>query len=229
MLNKKNLKEFLSQVLLLILFSILMMFLLYFNKGSFEHTIGICQSLGPYKPMKCDWWGPIFALSHDVNIANDGSSNLFFYLTNDYKANIGFLFFIIYSFFPIFIYYNFAKLKNKKNFINKNIIFISFLIIFIFSFPLFHLAEDWTRWLSIHFHLIIFFTLFLQRANMINYSFNFKKNRLYNYINIKKLMGFSFILLFLYATSFTHPHFFFKGVRLELTYYKIMKKIKNLN
>ena len=42
------------------------MLFLYAYKGTPEHTINICQSLGNYAPIKCDWWGPIAALRLDL-------------------------------------------------------------------------------------------------------------------------------------------------------------------
>ena len=44
------------------------------------------------------------------------------------------------------------------------------------------------------------------------------------------LINFCFKLAFFrahFATAFHHHHFFFKGVKLEFTYYKILKKIGN--
>ena len=42
------------------------MILLYFNKGTNEHVLNICQSLGNYTPTKCEWWGPIAALNKNL-------------------------------------------------------------------------------------------------------------------------------------------------------------------
>ena len=221
--NKKNTRKIIFQSLLLLMFSSIVMLILYFNKGSLNHTLTICQSLGDFAPMKCDWWGPIFALSHDVFIANDNKPNLFFYLLGDFKTNAGFLFYIIYSFVPLLVFYKFLNIKDKRDLVNKRNIFFVFFFIFLFSFPIFHLAEDWSRWFSIHFHLMSFFLFFLERKKIINYSRKFTK--INSYFLGKKMKKYFFILLFFYATSFHHPHFFLKGVKLEFTYYKVLKKI----
>jgi len=125
----------------------------------------------------------------------------------------------------LFVFYKFLYFKDKKYLINKKNIFFALLFIFLFSFRIFHLAEDWSRWFSIHFHLMSFFLFFLERKKIINYSRKFTK--INSYFLGKKMKKYFIILLFFYATSFHHPHFFLKGVRLEFTYYKMLNKINN--
>ena len=47
-------------------------------------------------------------------------------------------------------------IKNKFSYI------IIYFFTIIFSLPLFHVAEDWSRWFSIHIHLTVFLLFFLQ-------------------------------------------------------------------
>ncbi len=215
-LKKNNYNYFIFQSLVTILFSLIIIFVLYLNKGSLIHTEIICNSLNDYAPMKCDWWGPIFALSHDLGINNEGRKLSFFYIHDDFKTYIGFIVYFVYCYLPLYVFYKKVKLNKLKNFVNKNIVFIFSLITLISTLPLFHFAEDWSRWLSVLFHLSIFLLVYLRIKNI------------YIFKNIvKKITSTFFVFIVIYPTLLHHHHFFFKGVRLESTYYKIFKKLSD--
>ena len=158
--KKNDLKSLGFQVISLLILSSIIMIILYYNKGTAEHTTIICQSLGNFAPMKCDWWGPISALGREllVNVDNKAMSPTWFYA--NLKTWLGFLFYIFYGFLPIFLFlkfYNFSRynylIKNKK-------ILLSLLILtFLFSLPLFYLAEDLSRWFN-SFSLVSIFYFF---------------------------------------------------------------------
>ena len=78
--KKKEFNKIFFQAGILVLFSSFLMFVLYLNRGSETHVEAICQSLGIYAPHKCDWWGPINALGHNLHTGVTGESILFFYL-----------------------------------------------------------------------------------------------------------------------------------------------------
>ena len=187
----------------------------------------ICESLGSYAPVRCTEWGPTYALQHDLLKDQTNQDMSFFYLQADVKSWIGYIIYIFYAIFPIILFLksgsiNHSYLKNK--YFNYLLIFI-----FIWSLPLFHVAEDWSRWFSIHFHLLVFtlFYLLNNRLIILDESESFKYVN--NFFLRKKFKVYFIVLLFLYATSFHHHHFFFKDVKLELTYFKIYKKLKNRN
>ena len=208
-----------------------MIFVLYINKGNAEFTNVICASLGEFAPAKCTWWGPIAALKTDVSLTTGGSyyqgtleneftnqSKNLFYVFDDFKTYFGFIFYILYSFMPILAF--FFILKSDK----KNLLIFLTIFAFIFSLPLFHFAQDWPRWFSIHLHLIVFLIFFLQRLKFININ----KKIPFHKINIFFMRKFKYIFLlivFFYSTTFHHHHFLHKGVRLELTYIKVLNKI----
>ena len=226
LVKKEDLKNLIFQIFTLMVFSILIMTLLYIYKGTSSHTIHICQSLGSYAPAKCDWWGPISALGLDLLKNIENKPLLFFYLSADYKTWLGFTFYILYGFVSFFIYLRFANV-NYNNFIDrKKLFFLVYPTILGFSLPLFHIAEDWSRWFSIHFHLLAFLIFFLHRIKMVNFENNLKFNVINNYLFNKKIKNFIIVLILFYGISFQHHHFFFQGVKLEFTYYKIFKKIK---
>ena len=137
---------------------------------------------------------------------------------DDLKTYSGFIFYIIYSFIPIIIFFTIKK------FIKKKLLIILSIIVFLFSIPLFHVAQDWSRWFSIHFHLIAFLIFFLERNNLIYIKRNDKFNKIHIFL-LDKFKYTFLIFVFLYATAFHHHHFFHEGVRLELTYIKVLKKI----
>ena len=139
--------------------------LLYIYKGSIDHTLTICASLKDYAPMKCTWWGPIYALSHNLFININNEPNMFFYLSGDFKTNILFFIYISYSIIPILIFFVFYNLNISRTIIRKDFFYFLVLFSFVFSLPLFHVAEDWSRWFSIHVHLISFVILFLYKNN----------------------------------------------------------------
>ena len=165
--DKKNSKILLLQLLYLFISSSMLTFVLYVNKGNSEFTTAICDSLNNFAPEKCTWWGPIAALKTDISLSSAGSyyqgisenefskrSGNLFYLFDDLKTYSGFIFYIIYSFIPIIIFFTIKK------FIKKKLLIILSIIVFLFSIPLFHVAQDWSRWFSIHFHLIAFLIFF---------------------------------------------------------------------
>jgi len=226
-IKKNNLRNFIFQIFFLGAGSLLIIIILYYNKGSLEHTLSICRSLESYAPMKCDWWGPIYALSNDLFVNNENVPNIFFYLTGDFNTNISFAFYIFYSFIPIIIFLNFSYINFENLTINKNIFLYLCILTFLFSLPLFHMAEDWSRWFSIHIHLISFFIFYLYRNKLIHNNKSSKFRKIDDFLLGKKFKNYFMIILFIFATAFHHHHFFFKGVKLEFTYYKIFKKIGN--
>jgi len=237
-LTKKNeIKILILQTMVLVIITSLTMILLYNFKGTSEHTLIICNSLGQYVPAKCDWWGPIAALNMDVSSFTTAGNNFegtsiadgnnFFYIFNEPYTHAGFVFYILYSFIPLYFLLKFAAFKKSDFSIYRKRFFYILIAAFIFSLPLFHMAEDWSRWFSIHFHLIALLTFFLLRMKLINFENNTKITRMNNRLLNRKTKKYFFIFLFIYATSFHHPHFFWKGVKFEFTYYKIFKKISN--
>lgn len=225
--DKKEIKILLLQTATLFIASSLTMMLLYLNKGSADHVIEICNSLGQYAPMKCNWWGPIYALGHELQIGPSGKTNLFFYIHNDVQAYIGFIVYILYGFVPIILFLKYFEFTKKMNFIIKEFLILFLCLAFLFSLPLFHFTEDWSRWFSIHFHLIAFLYFFMLRKKLINCKINIKLDKLKFLLIATKNKAIFIILLFLYTSLLHHHHFFFEGVKLEVTYYKIYKKIFN--
>ena len=226
LIKKKDLKKLLLQILTLFILSCLIMIFIYFNKGSYEHTKHICDSLGSFAPNKCDWWGPIAALNKELLRDLNNEPMMFFYLKASFISWLGFFSYILYSFVPLVIYFYLSNKIDTYYIKNKELFILLYLITLGFSLPLFHITEDWSRWFSIHFHLLAFLVFFFQRVGISNYANNLTFIKLNNFFIGKKIKSFFIVLLFFYSTLLHHTHFFFEGVKLEFTYYKIFEKIK---
>jgi hypothetical protein len=216
------------------------MVLLYNFKGSAEHTLIICESLKQYVPAKCDWWGPIAGLKTDVSISSVGSylqsnetnksiidGNYFFYIFNEPTTYIKFIFYIFYAFLPLYIFIKFFNFKGNYFFTDNKKYSLVYITVFAFSIPLFHLAEDWSRWFSIHFHLTSLLFFFLIKKQFVSLKRISTFERVNKYFFNKKNIKYFIVCLFLYSTMFHHHHFFWKGVKLKFTYYKVFKKLTN--
>ena len=203
--------------------------ILFYNKGTTEHTFAICESLRNYAPNKCVWWGPFFGLGQTLgdSFGNLNNKDWFFYRA-DFKTHLGFFFYIFYSFFPIFCFLILVRVQKNYFLANKKVYVLILLLTFLYSLPLFLLVHDWSRWFSIHFHLLAYLFFFSQQKNFTRFTHYPNFIKINNHLLSKKIRTYSFIFLFMYATLFHHHHFFFEGVKLEFTYYKVLTKLKNI-
>ena len=212
-----------------IVLATLLMLILFYFKGETQNALGICESLGEFAPMKCNWWGAIGAFSFDYSQGLQmvpvehkffGVIPQKFYMHDDLLSYLGLLTYLVYSLFPFYLFYLCAssKIKNLKK---------SLWFIIIFSLPLFHIAEDWLRWVSYHTNFMLYLLAFL----VIKKLLTIEKSKTFS--SIKKLLDFKvyrnlfIVFLFLYPIFLQHHHFFWKGVRLEFTVIKLIKKQLN--
>ena len=215
--KKEEFKNFIPHFFVLIFISIISMIIIYLFKGSEKSAYEICQSLKTYAPIGCLERGPIYALKNDLLKDQANNSMLFFYLDANFISWLGYLTYVIYSFFPLILLLKFAEIKNKLFYI------LIYFFIIIFSLPLFHVAEDWSRWFSIHIHLTVFLLFFLQNNKIIKYKMSRTTEKTNNFFMSKKLL--LFLLLFIYSTFLHHEEYFSKDTKLEVTYYKILNDL----
>ena len=142
---------------------------------------------------------------------------LFFYLGASFTSWLGYLIYVIYSFIPLILLFKFAVIKNKFSYI------IIYFFTIIFSLPLYHVAEDWSRWFSIHIHLTVFLIFFLQNNKIIKYKISINSKKINDFFMKKKVLF--FLLLFSYCTFLHHEEYFSRDTKLEFTYYKIFSEI----
>ena len=216
---KKDKKILIKKFFLLSFLSILMILLLYNFRGTYEHTLTICDSLGSYAPIRCSEWGPTYALQHDLLRDQTNKDMNFFYLQANLKSWFGYLVYILYAFFPLFLYLKYGKFKSAI--FNKKYFKFFLILIFVWSLPLFHVAEDWSRWFSMHYHLITFSLIFLNIINIHKFHFSKKINKLNNFLFKNKTI---FILMVLiYTTLLSHEEYFSKDVELQITLLKLIQ------
>lgn len=218
--SKKDIKKLLFKFVTITLFSILIVLLLYNFRGTFEHTLKICESLGSYAPVRCTEWGPTYALQHDLLKDQTNQDMSFFYLQADVKSWIGYIIYIVYAISPIILFLKSGSINNsylKDKYFSYLLIFI-----FIWSLPLFHVAEDWSRWFSIHYHLLAFFLIFLINLNKFKFKFSAKVKKL-NSLFLSKKNIFIFLGL-IYSTLLAHEEYFAKDVDLKISILQIIER-----
>ena len=221
-IKKNDYKNLIFHSLTLIIICLFVMLIMYINKGTNEHVVSICKSLSLFAPVKCESFGPIYALKDELMRDQNFESIKFFYLDAKFSTWIGFLFYLFYSFFPILIFFYSIKLK-EKIIKNRYIFLLILLTFFVFGLPLLHIAMDWSRFFSIHLHLVAFFVFFLQRINIVDYKKSGFFIKLNNFFTLNKKICFLFLLI--YSTFLYHEEYFSKDVKLELMYKKIYQNI----
>ena len=222
LLKRDDYKKFIFHTIILLTVSLLVMGFLYLNKGTILHVENICKSLGIYAPVRCESFGPIYALKDELLRDQNYESIKYFYLEANFKSWFGFLFYIFYSFLPVILLFYFIKFK-RKIFYNSYLKLFMILIFIIFSTTLLHVGMDWSRWFSIHLHLIAFFIFFLNRINIVDYK---KTNFFMNFNNFLKFnKRICLLFLLIYSTFLYHEEYFSKDVKLEFMYEKIFKNI----
>jgi len=219
--SKKDIKKLFFKFIVSALFSILVVLLLYYFRGTFEHTLKICESLGSYAPVRCTEWGPTYALQHDLLKDQTNQDMSFFYFQADIKSWLGYTIYVFYAFFPIFLFIKSVRL-NHSFLKDKHFGYLS-IFIFIWSLPLFHVAEDWSRWFSIHYHLLSFFLFFSLYLKKLKFRFS-KKIKKLNILFLKKKN--IFILLGVaYSTLLAHEEYFAKDVDLKISILEIIQRL----
>jgi hypothetical protein len=218
-IDKNNKKKIFFQLIIFILLTFGFVLLIFLFKGDANSANVICTSLKQYAYQNCASTGAISWLTAGVNIYT--KQTLFFH---DHDGYIYWLINIIYGFFPLLLIIfsnNFAF--NKKNyllnFLNIEmsfLIIIFFIILILFVTPLFLLAIDWGRWLSIIYHLFFFIIIFFLKKKIIF----FKKK--YSFKLVRFLENNSKIFLLI---IFFYSHFLIPGV----FYIKDVNKFMSLN
>ena len=139
----------------------------------------------------------------------------------DIKSWLGYTIYVFYAFFPIFLFIKSVRL-NHSFLKDKHFGYLS-IFIFIWSLPLFHVAEDWSRWFSIHYHLLSFFLFFSLYLKKLKFRFS-KKIKKLNILFLKKKN--IFILLGVaYSTLLAHEEYFAKDVDLKISILEIIQRL----
>lgn len=217
--NKNNLNSNFLQLVLTIITSSIIFYTSFIFKGSTEHVVSICNSLGVYVKETCVHGGAINQLKDKLIPAAE-----MVYREHNLISIIQWVLITFYSFLPILYLLKDSKFKKTlylENLfkIKKTNLFIIFLLInCICILPLFFIAFDWGRWISIYYHLLVFVLIFLIKNKIL-----IIKNSLIK-INNKIIF-----IMILYSTFIT-PNVFDKISSntenvYEFNYIEIFKKI----
>jgi hypothetical protein len=219
-IDLKNYKKIFFQLITFILLTSCIQLLVIFFKGDANSINVICDSLKQYAYQNCKNTGAISWLALDFKIYINQTLNV-----HDTKGYFYWLINIIYGFFPLLIiFFSNNFVFNKKiyllNFLNIrkiNLCIIFLIILILFLFPLFLVAIDWGRWLSIVYHLFFFIIIFFIEKKIIIS----KKNNFFSRI-AKFFETYNKIFLLI---IFIYSHFLIPGV----FYIKDVNKFMSLN
>ena len=198
-------KKIILSITLILMFSLILL-----NQGNQLQVEEICNSIKMYILENCSNQGQMVWLS----------GNLDNYLFQ--KINIGYNFYktsliYIFSFLAVFfflglkIYNSKISSQNKDIFFGRNPLFI-FLLLFLFTGPVYIIGLDWGRYIYISYSCCFFITIFCFKEKLLisNYDLKLKK-----YLFI--------LLVIVYSFTWTFP--FYNANNLKLV---LKKPINNL-
>lgn len=194
LISNKNHDLILKQIFITVLFSIIIFYLSFIFKGSEGHVKIICESLKTHVKETCFFGGAINHLKDKLA----PSVKLVMYEHN-LKSLAQWTLISLYSFAPIL--YLLKKIKFQKNNLiekyskieTKKFFLIGIILSFVGILPLFVVAFDWGRWLSMYYHTLAFFIIFLHKNKII-----FLKTKFIKKINFRILL-----ILIIYSTFVT--------------------------
>lgn len=209
-MKKKNIHISFFKKIILSITLIFMFSLILFNQGNQLQVEEICNSIKMYILENCSNQGQMVWLS----------GNLDNYLFQ--KINIGYNFYktsliYIFSFLAVFfflglkIYNSKISSQNKDIFFGRNPLFI-FLLLFLFTGPVYIIGLDWGRYIYISYSCCFFITIFCFKEKLLisNYDLKLKKNLF-------------ILLVIVYSFTWTFP--FYNANNLKLV---LKKPINNL-
>ncbi len=210
-----NFYEFFSIIFILLL----IVFLILFNQEASVFKIKeICDSVKKFVIENCENTGQFYSLSFSAK-----ESIIFYGLSERYKNYL-----IIYLISLIIVYFFigtklfFAKFKTHHLFLNKINPLLIFILLFLFTLPIYVLGIDWGRWIYISYSCSFFIYVFCLK----NESLIFHENRIFKTKTTNKIL--IFILIFFYSFVWTFP--FYNAVNFKLVLKKpLIKIIEKLN
>ena len=185
-----------SEILIIAIYLLVLFLFLFSSESSKSQVLEICNSVKDFVKNDCVNKGQFFWLYRpmteyfDVKLTLDLESNFFIYSLS---------LFLVFIFISIKLY--FSKFKSENNFLDVLNPFVIFLLLFVFTIPIYIVGIDWGRYISMSFFSTYFIYIYLIKQKMI--SFNFKNSFLKKKIS-KNLF---FIFVFIYAFTWTFPFY----------------------
>ena len=204
-------------ILLTILF--LVIFIQYFS-GSEIIIEQICLSVKEFASENCGKIGQIAWLDSNLD------HRIFFHLHVFKEIFPNNLFIYFLSIILVFFFLS-IRLKNSKfnnMILNSKFItpFFIFILLFIFTFPVYILGRDWGRYIYISYSSTFFIYIFCLKEKILT----FKK---YNFLWIRRLNKISLVMfIILFCFSWTFPFYDAKSFKITLKkpIHSLLKKIK---
>ncbi len=205
--------------ILIISISLLIIFsLIYFNQGSKDQVIEICNSIKNFVKDNCISRGQFLWLyspmSDYINVKSRINLSINFVI---YFSSL----FFVFIFFSIKLYL--SKFKSNNNLLNSINPFIIFFLLFLCTLPIYIAGIDWGRYISMSYFSTFFIYIYLIKQKMI--IFNSKKF----FFERTFSKNIFFIFIFIYAFTWTFP--FYGGNNFKFTLKKplisIFKIINN--
>ncbi len=211
--NKLRNLKFNPKSLYLILLPLIATVVIYLKGSNFNGDLN-CEKLMTYglEPQVCKGilaWPNSFGAKEVLNYA----------INNNYFWNYGLSLILSLKLIFFFIHYSNFRFITIKNF------FSLFVVVFLFTLPLFIKAIDWGRWINIHFILILFlFSLFMndQDNNPVNSFRKFLEIKFKTNVNFKLSMNLLAIIFSVFYLRFIFMRHF--G-----TFDVMSSEIKNFN
>ena len=213
----RNKKISFSEILIITIYLLVLFLFLFSSESSKSQVLEICNSIKDFVKNDCVNRGQFFWLYRpmteyfDVKLTLDLESNFLIYSLS---------LFLVFVFISIKLY--FSKFKSENNFLGVLNPFVIFLLLFVFTIPIYVVGIDWGRYISMSFFSTYFIYIYLIKQKMI--SFNFKNSFLKKKIS-KNLF---FIFVFIYAFTWTFP--FYGANSFKLTFKKpLISALKIIN
>ena len=201
----RNKKISFSEILIITIYLLVLFLFLFSSESSKSQVLEICNSVKDFVKNDCVNRGQFFWLYRpmteyfDVKLTLDLESNFLIYSLS---------LFLVFVFISIKLY--FSKFKSENNFLDVLNQFVIFLLLFVFTIPIYVVGIDWGRYISMSFFSTYFIYIYLIKQRMI--LFNFKKPFLKKKIS-KNLF---FIFVFIYAFTWTFPFYGANSFKLTL-------------
>ncbi len=194
-----------SEILVIAIYLLVLSLFLFSSESSKSQVLEICNSVKDFVKNDCVNRGQFFWLYRpmteyfDVKLTLDLESNFLIYSLS---------LFLVFVFISIKLY--FSKFKSENNFLDVLNPFVIFLLLFVFTIPIYVVGIDWGRYISMSFFSTYFIYIYLIKQKMI--FFNFKNSFLKKKIS-KNLF---FIFVFIYAFTWTFPFYGANSFKLTL-------------
>ncbi len=194
--SNRNKKITFFEIFIVIIYLLSLFSLLYSTGSTKIQVIEICNSIKNFVKDDCVSRGQFFWLYQplqkyvDVKSSIDLSRNLIIYLLS---------LFSVFIFISLKLY--FSKFKSSFNYLNLLNPFVIFLLLFVFTIPIYIVGIDWGRYISMSYFCTYFLYIYLIKQKMI--FFNLKNS----FFKKKISKNLFFIFVFIYAFTWTFPFY----------------------